>query len=64
VARRIVLGVLVGAGVAIGVAWGLKSAIAYFALLAIVIVVVWGAATGGDFIADLSRRRFDDRDRP
>jgi len=64
VARRIVIGVMVGAGLAIGVAWGLKSAIAYFSLLAIVVVLVWGAAAGGDFIADVSRRRFDDRDRP
>src|SRR5215212_10332483 len=43
VARRIVIGVMVCAGLAIAVAWGLKSAIAYFSLLAIVVVLVWGA---------------------
>jgi hypothetical protein len=64
VARRIVLGTLFAAGVAIGVAWGLKAAVGYFGFLVLALALVWAASAGGEFIADLSRRRFDYRDRP
>ena len=62
-ARRIALGAFVFAGLAIGVAWGPKAAISYLAVLALAFALVWVAGAGGEFIADVSRRRFDYRDR-
>jgi hypothetical protein len=62
-ARRIVLGAFVVAGLAIGVAWGPKAAFAYVTVLGLAFALVWAAGAGGELIADLSRRRFDYRDR-
>jgi len=63
VARRIVLGALLVAGLAIGIAWGPKAGVAYFAVFVLAFALVWGAGAGGEFIADISRRRFEYRDR-
>jgi hypothetical protein len=59
--RRIVLVVVVGAGFAIGIAWG-WSALAVYAFFAAVAAGLTAAVgLGGDWVRDVSSRRFDDR---
>jgi hypothetical protein len=58
-ARRVLAIGCVPALLAIGVAWSWAAAALLAFCLAVAIAVMLCAATGGDWIADASRRRFD-----
>ncbi len=63
VGRWIVIAVLIGVGVAIAIAWGPTAAVAYLFPLLVAFMIVWAARAGGEFITDVSRRRFEHRER-
>jgi hypothetical protein len=60
-ARRIVLGVLVVAGVVICLAWGWSALAVYVFFVAVSGGLTFAAGLGGEWIRDVSSRRFDDR---
>ena len=53
--------VLIGVVVLLGVGW--VGLLVYAFLLGIVLALALGATTGGDWLRDVSSRRFDDRER-
>ena len=57
------IAVLAAVGVAITIAWGPTAAVAYLFPLLVALMIVWAAGVGGEFITDVSRRRFEHRDR-
>jgi hypothetical protein len=61
--RPIVLGLVAAAGIAIGAAWGLSALAVYAFFAAIAAGLTLAAGMGGEWVRDVSSRRFDDRRR-
>jgi hypothetical protein len=61
--RRVMLGMVAAAGIAIGVAWGLSALAVYVFFVAVAAGLTLAAGLGGEWVRDVSSRRFDDRGR-
>jgi hypothetical protein len=59
--RTIVLGALAAVGAAIGIAWGWQALVVYTFLAAVAGGSAFVAGLGGDWMRDVSSRRFEDR---
>ena len=61
--RRILLGALAAVGIAVAVAWGLQALAVYLFFVAVAAGLTYAAGVGGEWVRDVSSRRFDDRRR-
>jgi hypothetical protein len=61
--RLVVLALLVGLGLTIATAWGGEALAVYAFFAVLAVVLVYGAAAGGELVQRVSRSRFEDRDR-
>lgn len=60
-ARTVVVGIVAVLGVVVGVLWGWSALAIYAFLAAIAAAIGYAAGLGGEWVRDVSSRRFDDR---
>lgn len=61
--RSVVLGGLAAAGVAIAAAWGFQALLVFVFFVALSAGLAYVAGVGGNWVRDVSSRRFEDRRR-